>query len=150
MNKHIVVSIALFIIVIFMVIFAFFMPEWIISDAGGQVQIGLWQTCIITRKVPKCFISSAPTEWLLAIGFIIVGCFFATLTVVVLIGALKTHYLFAIGRWLGLATLAFFSIAAVLIPMGFYMEPIRGEPFQLPSSFSVCLLLLIIVSNDNI
>ncbi len=140
MSKHIVVSIILFLVIEFLVIFAFFMPEWIISEAGGLVQIGLWQTCITQRRVSRCFISSAPTEWLFAIGLIIVGCLFATLTIVVLIGALKAHYLCAVGRWLGVATLAFFSLAAIIIPMGFYMDPIRGEAFQLPSSFSVCFL----------
>lgn len=140
MNKHIIVSIILFLVADFLVIWCFFMPEWIISEAGGLVQIGLWQTCIVTRKVSKCFISSVPTEWLFAIALIIVGCFFATLTIVVLIGALKAHYLFAVGRWLGMATLAFFSLAAIIIPMGFHMDPIRGEAFQLPSSFQVCIL----------
>lgn len=140
MSKHLIVSIILFLVVDFLVIFSFFMPEWIISEvSGGVVQIGLWQTCITTRnKVSRCFISSAPTEWIIAIGLIIVGCLNATLTIVVLIGALKARYLFAVGRWLGVVTLAFFSLAAIIIPMGFGMEQIRGEAFQLPSSFSVC------------
>lgn len=31
-----------------------------------------------------------------------------------------------------------FCLAAVVFPMGFYVEEIGGEPYQLPNSFQVC------------
>lgn len=140
MDKHIFISIFLFFLVDFTVMFALFLPEWIISNVGGEVQIGLWQTCIITKKIAHCYASSVPTEWVLATFFIICGCFFATLAVVTFIGSLKSHGLVQYGRWLGLATLASYCMASILIPIGFTMDAIKGEPFQLPSSFYVSII----------
>ena len=34
-----------------------------------------------------------------------------------------------------------FCLAAVVFPMGFYVEEIGGEPYQLPNSFQVCDLM---------
>lgn len=138
MDKHVVISILLFICVDSSVIFAFFLPEWIITDVGGEVRIGLWQTCIQNRsKGTKCFITNVPFEWKMAIAFIASGCTFATLTVVALMIALKMEQFLSYGRWLGMFALACLCIAAVFIPMGFHMDPIKGEPFQLPSSYYV-------------
>ena len=137
MDKHIVCSILLFLLSDFTSMFAIFLPEWIVSNVGGEVQIGLWQTCIITKKVSRCFVSSVPVEWLCAIFFIIAGCAFATFAVVAFVGSLKAHGLVHYGRWLGLACLASYCMASICIPMGFSMDAIRGEPFQLPSSFYV-------------
>ncbi|KAH9418487.1 hypothetical protein DERP_011349 [Dermatophagoides pteronyssinus] len=49
-DNHTSISIIFFTIVDFIVFSVLFLPEWIVSNVGGDVQIGLWKTCIINRK----------------------------------------------------------------------------------------------------
>ena len=144
MVKNIIICAILFLLVDFTVMFAFFQPEWFITNIGGHVQIGLWQTCITTtRNVTRCFIfSSFSTEWVCAIVFILIGSVFATITAVTFLAAFKIRTLAHCGRWFGLATLVFYCLASICIPMGFTMEAIQGEPFQLPTSYQVSSLYL--------
>ncbi|XP_046910312.1 modulator of smoothened protein [Dermatophagoides farinae] len=135
-DNHTSISIIFFTIVDFIVLFALFLPEWIVSHVGGDVQIGLWKICILNQKrIPKCFSFSQPLPWKLAIIFIIIGCFFNTLAIIVFIKSFKNPLFRRHGRWLGLFTLFFFSLASLFIPIGFSVEQIKGELFQLPSSF---------------
>ena len=141
MDKHIIISIVLFAVVDITVLVTFFLPSWVISNVGGQIQIGLWRTCVVSRKkVSTCFHTSVPSEWKYAIRFIFAGCAFATLSVISFVISLKIRRIIIYGRWLGLLSLAFFCLASVAIPMGFNMEQIKGEHFQLPNSFYVYLL----------
>ena len=140
-DNHTSISIIFFTIVDFIVLFALFLPEWIVSHVGGDVQIGLWKICILNQKrIPKCFSFSQPLPWKLAIIFIIIGCFFNTLAIIVFIKSFKNPLFRRHGRWLGLFTLFFFSLASLFIPIGFSVEQIKGELFQLPSSFYVSMI----------
>lgn len=122
-----------------LVISSLFLPEWIVSNVGGKIQIGLWKSCIFNRKssTPKCLSFNPPFSWKLSIVFIIFGCIFCSVAVGMFIRAWKNPVYINHGRWMGIFTLLCFSIASLLIPIGFSMEQIQGELFQLPSSFNV-------------
>nr|XP_027203823.1 uncharacterized protein LOC113797611 [Dermatophagoides pteronyssinus] len=109
-DNHTSISIIFFTIVDFIVFSVLFLPEWIVSNVGGDVQIGLWKTCIINRKrIHKCFSFSPPLPWKLAIIFIIIGCFFDTLAIISFIKSFRNPLFRRYGRWFGLFTLFFFS-----------------------------------------
>lgn len=131
-------SIALFALVDLTVLVTYFLPNWVISNVGGEIQIGLWQSCVVSRRrTSTCYYTVVPNEWRYAIRFIYTGCAFATLAVICFGFSVKVRQLANYGRWLGLLSLAFFCLASVAIPMGFNMEQIKGEHFQLPNSFYV-------------
>ena len=142
MNHYIYTSIIIFLLVDISVIYSFFLSDWVVTNIGGEVEIGLWQTCLIIKKVPRCFVSTIPNEWILAIIFIFVGCLCATLTAITLIASLKNRPLIFYARWFGLGTLICYCLASIFIPMGFTMNAINGEPFQLPASYTVIFISL--------
>ncbi|ROT73336.1 putative uncharacterized protein C16orf52-like A [Penaeus vannamei] len=108
--------------------------------ATGDTRLGLLWTCeTLYNRSQVCYAPSLGGAWLVTLGCVLLGCVCVTATIVLL--ALShcriSLYIMAYARWVGFTAMVLFCLAAVVFPMGFYVEEIGGEPYQLPNSFQV-------------
>ncbi|CAL4114102.1 unnamed protein product, partial [Meganyctiphanes norvegica] len=113
---------------------------WFLSDVLGDTRLGLLWTCeTLYNRKEVCYSPSLGGAWLVTLACVLLGCACVTATVVLL--ALShcrlTMHVMTYARWLGFTAMVLFCLAAVVFPMGFYVEEIGGEPYQLPNSFQV-------------
>ncbi|ROT73337.1 putative uncharacterized protein C16orf52-like A [Penaeus vannamei] len=111
MDKLTIISGALFLAADIFAVVSLAMPDWIVSDIGGDTRLGLLWTCeTLYNRSQVCYAPSLGGACL---------------------------YIMAYARWVGFTAMVLFCLAAVVFPMGFYVEEIGGEPYQLPNSFQV-------------
>ncbi|EEB09991.1 conserved hypothetical protein [Pediculus humanus corporis] len=48
-------------------------------------------------------------------------------------------------RWVGFTSMVLFCMAAIIFPMGFHIDEIGGQPYQLPNSHQVGLSYILFV-----
>ncbi|ESO84077.1 hypothetical protein LOTGIDRAFT_211017 [Lottia gigantea] len=139
MDKLSIISGALFFAADIFAVISLAMPNWIISEVGGNVYIGLLQTCLtIYGRPPICF-SPEPVraEWVLTFICVVLGIMCISITVILLGLSLWEYRVMKFARWLGFVAMILFCIAAVIFPIGFDMDQIGGEAYQLPNNFRV-------------
>ncbi|KOB76364.1 Uncharacterized protein OBRU01_05918 [Operophtera brumata] len=128
MDKLTVISGTLFMTADVFAIVSLAMPDWIITDVGGDTRLGLMWSCITLYNRPQvCFTPDLQPEWLLALTCIFIGCICITTTVILL------------------ASMVVFCLAAVIFPMGFHVDEIGGQPYQLPNSHQVGISYILFV-----
>lgn len=139
MDKLSIISGALFLAADIFAIASLCMPNWIVSISSGNTYIGLLQTCLtIYNRQMDCFTpSDIQPEWLLTFMFIASGIICITITIVMLSLSYWKYDVMKYARWLGFIAMILFCMAAVMFPIGFHMDQIGGEPYQLPSSYHV-------------
>ncbi|CAH1779646.1 unnamed protein product [Owenia fusiformis] len=138
-DKLSVISGALFLAADLFAIASLCMPNWIVSDIGGETSIGLLKTCLtIYGRSAKCFTpDQIRSEWVLTFICVVFGIICVTITVILLAASYFKYNLIKYARWIGFVGIIMFCNAAVIFPIGFNMDQIGGEPYQLPSSFQV-------------
>ncbi|MPC72800.1 uncharacterized protein E2C01_067113 [Portunus trituberculatus] len=107
------------------------------------LQPPLYHSDIVLLVIPVCYATSLGGAWLVTLGCVLLGCLCVTATIVLLALShcrLSTSIM-TYARWVGFSAMVLFCLAAVVFPMGFYVEEIGGEPYQLPNSFQVCGLM---------
>lgn len=111
--------------------------EWIV-DIGNNSKYGLMLTCLtlINRK-QVCFTPILSTEWLITLILIFLGIICITTVVILLIASKWDRNVIFYARWIGFVAMIVFCMAAVIFPLGFYIQEINGLAFQLPSSHQV-------------
>jgi hypothetical protein len=138
MDKLTVISGGLFLAADVFAILSIILPDWIVSDVGGETRLGLLQSCItLYGRKPHCFIPRLDGEWMLTLILIILGCLCATGAVILLALSSWNIRVISHARWVGFAAMVFYCMAAVIFPMGFTEQSIGGEAYQLPSSHQV-------------
>ncbi|KAK2585423.1 hypothetical protein KPH14_010091 [Odynerus spinipes] len=138
MDKLTVISGALFFAADVFAIISLGLPEWIITDVGGDTRLGLMLSCMsLYDREQVCYTPDLEPEWLLALVFISVGCILITATVILLVSSHWDRNVIPYARWVGFTAMVLFCLAAVLFPMGFYIDEIGGQPYQLPNSHQV-------------
>lgn len=139
MDKLSIISGALFFAADIFAVSSLAMPQWIVSDVGGPTYIGLLQTCLtIHGREKQCFSPEVVRpEWMLTFLCITVGILCVTITIVLLAVSYWRYRVMKFARWLGFVAMIMFCLAAVIFPIGFDMDQIGGEPYQLPSSYQV-------------
>ncbi|KAK3863534.1 hypothetical protein Pmani_024243 [Petrolisthes manimaculis] len=140
MDKLTIISGALFLAADISAMVSLAMPDWIVSDIGGDTRLGLLWTCETLHNRPQvCYTPSLGGAWLVTLGCVLLGCGCVTVTIIFL--ALSHCRLnlnvMTYARWAGFTAMVLFCLAAVVFPMGFHVEEIGGEPYQLPNSFQV-------------
>lgn len=146
MDRLTIISGALFLAADVFAIISLTLPDWIVSDVGGNTRLGLLRTCMTIYGRPQlCFSPSLHPEWMLSLICIIIGCFCVTATITLLIMSHWNSHVVPYARWVGFSAMVLFCLAAVIFPMGFTMEEIGGEPYQLPSSHQVGLSYIFFV-----
>ncbi|OQV15369.1 putative Uncharacterized protein C16orf52-like protein B [Hypsibius exemplaris] len=122
------------------------LPDWIVSDSGGRTRIGLLETCFtIYGREGTCVASTIPTEWTLSLVLLVFGIATLTITAVLFVVSQWKAALTNPARWTGFVAMIFFCLVAVTFPLGFSMDTIGGDPFQLPSSFQVGISYILFV-----
>ncbi|KAK2192000.1 hypothetical protein NP493_41g04053 [Ridgeia piscesae] len=139
MDKLSIISGALFFAADTFAIASLAMPNWIVSDVGGSTYIGLLQTCLtIHGRDTSCFTPDhLRSEWILTFLCITAGILCITVTIVLLGVSYWMYNVMKFARWLGFVAMIMFCLAAVIFPIGFNMDQIGGEAYQLPSSYQV-------------
>jgi len=138
MDKLTVISVALFLTSDILAIISLILPDWIVSDVGGDTRFGLLRSCVaIYGRNPYCYSPKLQTEWTVTLMCIMGGCVCVTVTVVLFIVSNWHQSVVSSARWFGFSAMVHFCLAAVVFPMGFTVDAIGGQPYQLPSSHQV-------------
>lgn len=133
-------------------------PDWIVTDVGGnyfiyciqivrellihlfigETRLGLMWTCMTLYNRPQvCFTPELQPEWLLALICIFVGCICITTAIILLASSNWDRDVIPYARWVGFTAMVLFCLAAVIFPLGFHVDEIGGQPYQLPNSHQV-------------
>lgn len=146
MDKLTLISGTLFMAADVFAIVSLAMPDWIITDVGGDTRLGLMWTCITLYNRPQiCFTPDLQPEWLLALVCIFVGCICITTTIILLASSHWDRNVVPYARWVGFTAMVLFCLAAVIFPMGFHVDEIGGQPYQLPNSHQVGVSYILFV-----
>lgn len=138
MDKLTLISSALFITSDILAIISLILPDWIVSSVAGETRLGLLQSCVtLYERKSTCFTPHLQAEWFLTLICIVGGCLCVTLTVILFVFSRRNLRIISYARWLGFTAMVLFCLAAVIFPMGFTVDTIGGEPYQLPSSHQV-------------
>jgi len=81
--------------------------------------------------------SPVRAEWLLAFVCIMLGIICISITIVLLGLSYWEYRVMKFARWLGFVAMILFCLAAVIFPIGFDMDQIGGEAYQLPNNYRV-------------
>jgi len=140
-QRMVVIATVLFMTADVFAIMALALPDWIVSHIGGETKLGLLYTCeTLHHREEQCGVWWRGGAWLAALALVVTGCAAVAVTVLLLCLVLcvrSGRVLHAAARWCGGVAVVAFCLAAVIFPVGFYMEEIGGEPYQLPSSFQI-------------
>ncbi|CAH2039595.1 unnamed protein product, partial [Iphiclides podalirius] len=146
MDKLTVISGTLFMAADVFAIVSLAMPDWIITDVGGDTRLGLMWSCMtLYNRSQTCFSPTLQPEWLLALICILAGCVCITMTVGLLAASHFDRNAIPYARWVGFAAMVAFCLAAVIFPMGFHVDEIGGQPYQLPNSHQVGISYILFV-----
>ncbi|KAF5286683.1 hypothetical protein FQA39_LY16166 [Lamprigera yunnana] len=146
MDKLTLISGTLFMAADVFAIVSLAMPDWIITDVGGDTRLGLMWTCMTLYNRPQvCFTPDLQPEWLLALVCIFVGCICITTTIILLASSHWDRNVVPYARWVGFTAMVLFCLAAVIFPMGFHVDEIGGQPYQLPNSHQVGISYILFV-----
>jgi len=138
MDKLTIISGALFLAADIFAVASLAMPDWIITEVGGDTRLGLMQTCLTLHKRPStCYTPTLRPEWLITLICVFCGCICVTTTVVLILTSIWDRTVTPYAKWVGFVAVIFFCLAAVIFPIGFSQEEIGGAPYQLPNSYQV-------------
>ncbi|XP_043198906.1 uncharacterized protein C16orf52 homolog B-like [Amphibalanus amphitrite] len=148
MGKLTIVAFVTFFIVDILIIVSIATPDWVVSDIGGSIRLGLLWSCQTSRGRPEtCYVPRLCPEWLLVLICLLCSCLCVSTTLLLLLLGTWSHRLYNAARWLGFAAVVFLCLAAVILPAGFHMAEIGSVAYQLPPSYSVGVsYILFIVS----
>ncbi|XP_076312297.1 uncharacterized protein C16orf52 homolog A-like [Tachypleus tridentatus] len=146
MDKLTVISGTLFLAADIFAVMSLILPDWIVTEVGGDTRIGLMQTCMTIYGRPQlCFSPSLQPEWMLTLICIVIGALCVTATFGLLFMSRWNIHVIPYARWVGFSAMVLFCLAAVIFPLGFTMEEIGGEPYQLPGHYHVGLSYIFFV-----
>lgn len=146
MDKLTVISGGLFLAADIFAVMSIILPDWIVSDVGGETRLGLLQSCVsLYGRKPFCYVPVLDSEWMLTLVLIILGCLCVTGAVVLLALSAWNLRVISYARWVGFTAMIFFCLAAVIFPMGFDENSIGGDAYQLPSSHQVGVSYILFV-----
>lgn len=97
----------------------------------------MWQCLTVYNRKQICFTPNLSPEWLLTLILIFTACILLFSVVVLLIASRWDRHVISYARWIGFIAMVIFCLAAVIFPLGFYIEEIGGVAYQLPSSHQV-------------
>nr|XP_003706862.1 PREDICTED: uncharacterized protein C16orf52 homolog A [Megachile rotundata] len=138
MDKLTIISGTLFLAADLFAIVSLAMPDWIITDVGGDTRLGLMWSCMTLYNRPQvCYSPDLQPEWFMALVCIFVGCILITVTIILLASSHWDRNVIPYARWVGFTAMVLFCLAAVIFPMGFHIDEIGGQPYQLPNSHQV-------------
>ncbi|XP_038068967.1 uncharacterized protein C16orf52 homolog A-like isoform X2 [Patiria miniata] len=138
MEKLVVISGLLFFLADVFAVASLANPEWVISDDASNFKIGLMSQCLtIFGRDPVCLAPNLSPEWEATLVFIVLGILCLTTTCGLLALSLKKTKALKYARWVAFSAMIFFCVAALIFPVGFYVDEIGGQPYKLPTTVKV-------------
>ncbi|KAH8360474.1 uncharacterized protein C16orf52 homolog A [Drosophila serrata] len=147
MDKLTTISATLFMAADVFAIVSLALPDWIITESGtGDIRLGLMWTCMTLYNRPQvCYTPDLQPEWLVALICIFMGCICVTTTVILLASSSCNRNVISYARWVGFTAMVLFCMAAVVFPLGFHIEEIGGQAYQLPNTFKIGISYIMFV-----
>ncbi|XP_072029986.1 uncharacterized protein C16orf52 homolog A-like [Amphiura filiformis] len=113
-------------------------PEWVVSDDASSLKIGLTSQCLtIFGRDQVCLAPTLSPEWIATLFFIVAGIICLTTTCVLLPFSQGRLTVLKYARWTAFSAMVLFCLAALIFPIGFYIDEIGGEPYKLPRTVQV-------------
>lgn len=138
MDKLTVISGFLFFLADVFAIASLANPEWIVTEHHAGMRLGLTQMCqTIGNRAPICSYPKLSTEWICTLFFIVVGILCLTSTCILLLVSHWFRHVAQHARWVAFVGMVLFCLAALVFPIGFYIDEIGGRPYKLPASTQV-------------
>jgi lariat debranching enzyme len=115
MDKLTLISSALFVTADILAIISLILPDWIVSEVGGETRLGLLLSCVtIYGRSSHCYSPTLQPEWYMTLICIIMGCLCVTATVILFLISHWNVSVISYARWLGFTAMVLFCLAAVM------------------------------------
>lgn len=136
MDKLTVISGCLFLAADIFAIASIANPDWISTgDSAGSLTVGLVQQCqTIHGRDRICIPPQLPPEWITTLFFIILGIISLTVTCGLLVMSRWRREAARYARWIAFTGMVLFCMAALIFPIGFYIDEVGGQPYKLPNN----------------
>ncbi|XP_076616789.1 uncharacterized protein C16orf52 homolog B-like isoform X1 [Chaetodon auriga] len=105
-------------------------------DTGlGSLTVGLVRQCqTIHGRDRSCIPPQLPPEWITTLFFIILGIISLTVTCGLLVMSRWRREAARYARWIAFTGMVLFCMAALIFPIGFYINEVGGQPYKLPNN----------------
>uniref|UniRef100_A0A2I2YD15 Modulator of smoothened protein n=1 Tax=Gorilla gorilla gorilla TaxID=9595 RepID=A0A2I2YD15_GORGO len=107
-------------------------PDWLNTrESVGALTVGLMgQRQTMHGRDGMCIPLQLPLEWVTTLFFIIMGIISLTVKFPLDRRREATKYV----RWIAFTGMMLFCMAAIIFPIGFYINEVRGQPYKLPNN----------------
>ncbi|XP_032930238.1 modulator of smoothened protein isoform X1 [Catharus ustulatus] len=103
--------------------------------AAGALTVGLVRQCqTIHGRDRTCIPPRLPPEWVTTLFFIIMGIISLTVTCGLLVASHWRREATKYARWIAFTGMILFCMAALIFPIGFYINEVGGQPYKLPNN----------------
>lgn len=141
MDKLLIVSCSLFFVADIFAMASILNPMWIISrdsDFPDKMQLGLVSQCVtVFGRDTVCSSPTLSSEWIMTLIFIICAIICLTATCCLLLLSERKAKALYYARLFGFIAMICMCLAAIIFPIGFYIDEIGGKPYRLPGSVRV-------------
>ncbi|KAM7371023.1 hypothetical protein PAMP_010525 [Pampus punctatissimus] len=101
----------------------------------GSLTVGLVRQCqTLHGRERTCIPPQLPPEWITTLFFIILGIISLTITCGLLVMSHWRHEATRYARWIAFTGMVLFCMAALIFPIGFYINEVGGQPYKLPNN----------------
>ncbi|KAK1344449.1 hypothetical protein QTO34_013143 [Cnephaeus nilssonii] len=105
------------------------------SSFQGALTVGLVRQCqTIHGRDRTCVPPRLPPEWVTTLFFIIMGIISLTVTCGLLVASHWRREATKYARWIAFTGMILFCMAALIFPIGFYINEVGGQPYKLPNN----------------
>eukprot|EP00063_Salmo_salar_P074674 XP_014049509.1 PREDICTED: uncharacterized protein C16orf52 homolog B-like [Salmo salar] len=105
------------------------------SLTDGALTVGLVRQCqTIHGRDRTCIPPRLPPEWVTTLFFIILGIISLTVTCGLLVASHWRREATKYARWIAFTGMILFCMAALIFPIGFYINEVGGQPYKLPNN----------------
>ncbi|XP_031428811.1 uncharacterized protein C16orf52 homolog B isoform X1 [Clupea harengus] len=104
-------------------------------EENGALTVGLVRQCqTIHGRDRTCIPPRLPPEWVTTLFFIIMGIISLTVTCGLLVASHWRREATKYARWIAFTGMILFCMAALIFPIGFYINEVGGQPYKLPNN----------------
>ncbi|XP_009707905.1 PREDICTED: uncharacterized protein C16orf52 homolog [Cariama cristata] len=105
------------------------------GSVQGALTVGLVRQCqTIHGRDRTCIPPRLPPEWVTTLFFIIMGIISLTVTCGLLVASHWRREATKYARWIAFTGMILFCMAALIFPIGFYINEVGGQPYKLPNN----------------
>uniref|UniRef100_A0A8V0Z3N5 Modulator of smoothened n=1 Tax=Gallus gallus TaxID=9031 RepID=A0A8V0Z3N5_CHICK len=109
------------------------LPRLVLSFRA--LTVGLVRQCqTIHGRDRTCIPPRLPPEWVTTLFFIIMGIISLTVTCGLLVASHWRREATKYARWIAFTGMILFCMAALIFPIGFYINEVGGQPYKLPNN----------------